>query len=181
MEDERRNTTSAVHSSLPANTPGTDASSNDFLRNLVSSISVPPSSGPSTTRTRSNEPPLSLPVMLASSTTVPMLPSMSTAQINNLVSLLPPGLIEDSASDAEKRRALEKVLRSPQFSQALGILNEALRDEGGIRGVCDSLGVDISVVAAETRKNGGDLVGGYVEGVRKQVEKEDEDKDKMQE
>ena len=91
------------------------------------------------------------------------------------MSLLPPGLVADSASDGEKRRVLEKVLRSPQFHQALSTLTGALRDEGGCRGVCESLGVDINVVAAATRSNGGDLVGGYVEGVRKQVEREDKD------
>lgn len=74
------------------------------------------------------------------------------------------------------------MLRSPQFAQSLASLTGALRDGGGLRSVCDAVGVEIPVVAVEVRKNGGDLVGGFVEGVRRQVENEDkETADRMEE
>ena len=95
----------------------------------------------------------------------------------NLLVLLPPQILPPTASLADQQRVLEKVLRSPQFAQSLASLTGALRDEGGLRGVCEAVGVDIGVVAGEVRRNRGDLVGGFVEGVRKQVEKEDKDAD----
>jgi len=100
----------------------------------------------------------------------------------NLLTLLPSQILPPNASPAGQRRVLEKVLRSPQFAQSLASLTGALRDEGGLRGVCDAVGVDLGVVTKEVRKNGGDLVGGFVEGVRKQVEKEEKDAgDRMEE
>lgn len=95
--------------------------------------------------------------------------------METLLSLLPPQILGDNSSPRDQTRVLEKVLRSPQFAQSLASLTGALRDEGGLRGVCEAVGVDVSVVARTVRTNGGDLVGGFVEGVKAQVEKEERD------
>jgi hypothetical protein len=92
------------------------------------------------------------------------------------------GKDEPPAAEVEKAKAalsledkkvlLKKVLRSPQFYQALGVLTQALRD-GGLPGVADALGIKV--------ENGGYLPNGamplggdqaieaFVEGVKRTV------------
>lgn len=78
-----------------------------------------------------------------------------------------------SLSLQDKRDVLKKVLRSPQFNQALASLTMALRD-GGLPSIAEALGVRV--------ENGGYLQGGgmpmggglavqaFVDGVKKTVQ-----------
>lgn len=81
-----------------------------------------------------------------------------------------------SLSPDDKRSLLKKVLRSPQFYQALGSLTIALRD-GGLPGVADALGVKPEnggyIRDGGMPMGGGHAVRAFVEGVRKTVREED--------
>ncbi|KAF8461865.1 hypothetical protein BDZ91DRAFT_735942 [Kalaharituber pfeilii] len=139
----------------PATVSATSSPTNQssFLQSLISSISVPASTNPAN-QSQSRQPPLSLSVLLPPSATLPLLSTLTEHELASLMALLPPTLPPTTET-------LEKVLRSPQFTQSLGALTVA--------GVCESLGVDLGTVGVEVRRNGGDGVGAFVEGVRKQV------------
>ena len=135
--------------------------------------------------------------LLPSSTTVPTLESASPAQIDNLLSYLPPtilllaqesagpigGMVEpnpETASAAiqglglsQKKKMLERVLRSPQFNQSLGSLTMAIRD-GGLPSIAEALGVKLQhgglVRGGSVPLGGGDAVEAFVEGVKKTLE-----------
>ncbi|QUC18396.1 uncharacterized protein UV8b_02637 [Ustilaginoidea virens] len=137
--------------------------------------------------------------LLTSTMTVPMIDGASSDFIDTLLSLLPPTVIvltagfpsdeegqkEPSAGTVERAKAslslddkrglLKKVLRSPQFNQALGVLTMALRD-GGLPGVADALGVRVEnggyMPGGQMPLGGGQAVKAFVDGVRKTV-KED--------
>ncbi|KAG0649558.1 Proteasomal ubiquitin receptor ADRM1-B [Hyphodiscus hymeniophilus] len=137
--------------------------------------------------------------LLPSSTTVPILESSSPAQIDNLLGYLPPtvvllaqepagqigGMVEPNPettaaaikalSLGQKKKMLEKVLRSPQFHQSLGSLTMAIRD-GGLPSIAEALGVKLQngglVRGGSVPLGGGDAVEAFVEGVKKTVEKE---------
>ena len=137
-----------------------------------------------------------LPDLLPSSTTIPVVESAPESTIDKLLSHLPPQLlllsqeVDDLASVdpndetakaamealsvAQKREILKKVLRSPQFSQSLGSLTAALRD-GGLPSISDALGV--SVENGGFLKRGGAPIGGgnavevFLKGIRDAVEK----------
>ena len=139
-----------------------------------------------------------LPDLLPSSTTIPIIDSTSAAQIDNLLSYLPPAVLlisqpssspndrtkEPSAASAsaaiealpidEKKNILKRVLRSPQFHQSLGSLTMAIRD-GGLPSIADALGVKVQnggvVRGGSVPLGGGEAVEAFVEGVRKAVEK----------
>lgn len=80
---------------------------------------------------------------------------------------------KSSLSLQDKRDLLKKVLRSPQFNQALASLTMALRDDG-LPSIAEALGVRV--------ENGGYLQGGgmpmggglavqaFIEGVKKTVQ-----------
>ena len=137
--------------------------------------------------------------LLPTSITVPMIDGAPVEFADALISFLPPAVIvlagsspdaydgksEPSAAAVEaakaslsleaKRSLLKKVLRSPQFSQALGSLTMALRD-GGLPSIAEALGVKV--------ENGGYIPGGgmplgvghaveaFVDGVKKTVQEE---------
>ncbi|KAN0117378.1 Proteasome complex subunit Rpn13 ubiquitin receptor domain containing protein [Hyaloscypha variabilis] len=139
-----------------------------------------------------------LPDLLPSSTTIPIIDSTSAAQIDNLLSYLPPAVLlisqpssspndrtkEPSTASAsaaiealpidEKKNILKRVLRSPQFHQSLGSLTMAIRD-GGLPSIADALGVKVQnggvVRGGSVPLGGGEAVEAFVEGVRKAVEK----------
>lgn len=139
-----------------------------------------------------------LPDLLPTSITVPTIDSATPAQIDNLLSYLPPtilliaqesaasidGMVEPSAESAsaaiealslsQKKSILKKVLRSPQFHQSLGSLTMAIRD-GGLPSIADALGVKLEhgglVRGGSVPLGGGDAVEAFIEGVKKTVEK----------
>lgn len=116
-----------------------------------------------------------------------------------LISLLPPtvivlasgatdsvdGKLEPSASAVEdakaslslddKRTLLKKVLRSPQFNQALASLTMAIRD-GGLPSIADALGVKVQdggyLRGSGMPLGGGQAIEAFVNGVKKTVEDE---------
>jgi len=138
--------------------------------------------------------------LLPSSTTIPIIDSVSPAQIDNLLSYLPPSILliarESSASidraaepntasasaaiealpSDEKKAMLKRVLRSPQFHQSLGSLTMAIRD-GGLPSIADALGVKVQngglVRGGSVPLGGGEAVEAFVEGVKKSVEEKE--------
>lgn len=138
-----------------------------------------------------------LPDLLPSSTTIPIIDSATPAQLDNLLGYLPPAILlisrsssvsadrttEPSAASAsaaievlpleEKKTILKRVLRSPQFHQSLGSLTMALRD-GGLPSIADALGVKVQngglVRGGSMPLGGGDAVEAFVDGVKKSVE-----------
>ncbi|KAG6014792.1 hypothetical protein E4U43_006119 [Claviceps pusilla] len=136
--------------------------------------------------------------LLPTSITVPLIDEASPEYIDSLLGFLPPGVIvlattstaadesqkepsaavldaaKASLSADAKRSLLKKVLRSPQFHQALGTLTMALRD-GGLPGVADALGVRVEnggyMVGSQMPLGGGQAVKAFIDGV-KQTAKE---------
>lgn len=140
-------------------------------------------------------PPLS--DLLTPPTTVPMVQDASEAQLDELLSFLPPSLVilsqqadtgdasteptadaieaaKQAMSIGQKKALLVKVLRSPQFHQSLASLTMALRD-GGLPSVADALAIKVEnngyVKGSSVPLGGGDAVEAFVEGVKKTVEK----------
>jgi len=135
--------------------------------------------------------------LLPSSTTIPVLDSVLPAQIDNLLSYLPPtvlllaresagqidGMVEPNSEATaaaiealtlnQKKEVLKKVLRSHQFHQSLGSLTMAIRD-GGLPSIAEALGVKLQhgglVQGGNVPLGGGEAVEAFVEGVRKTVE-----------
>ncbi|KAH8808215.1 proteasome complex subunit Rpn13 ubiquitin receptor-domain-containing protein [Xylogone sp. PMI_703] len=140
-----------------------------------------------------------LPDLLPSSTTIPAVEAASPAQIDSLMSYLPPtilllsqessadleGSVEPSASTtaaaieamslSQKKSIIKQVLRSPQFHQSLGSLTMAIRD-GGLPSIADALGIRLEngglVRGGSVPLGGGEAVQSFVEGVKKSVEEE---------
>ncbi|RDW94350.1 hypothetical protein BP5796_00113 [Coleophoma crateriformis] len=138
-----------------------------------------------------------LPDLLPSTATIPMVDSATPHQIDNLLSYLPPtilllaqesaaqidGMVEPNAAAAaaamealsigQKKSILKRVLRSPQFHQSLGSLTMAIRD-GGLPSIGDALGVKLQngglVHGGSVPLGGGEAVEAFVEGVKKTVE-----------
>ncbi|KAG5949993.1 hypothetical protein E4U53_005577 [Claviceps sorghi] len=132
--------------------------------------------------------------LLPTSITVPLIDEASSEYLDSLLNLLPPAAIvlatsstaaeesqeepsaavidaaKASLSEDAKRSLLKKVLRSPQFNQALGTLTMALRD-GGLPGVADALGVRVEnggyLVGTQMPLGGAQAVRAFVEGVKK--------------
>jgi hypothetical protein len=145
-----------------------------------------------------------LPDLLPSSSTIPIIESASESFVDNLMQYLPPTLflleqdIEDLASvdpnsdvakEAihalsldQKKSVLGKVLRSPQFSQSLGSLTMALRD-GGLPSIADALGIEVEnggfMRGGGVALGGGDAIEAFINGVKRGVEKEDKDPGRM--
>lgn len=121
----------------------------------------------------------------------------SPERLETLLNVLPPAVIilasnnpdafdgknEPSAQAVEQARAsmsleakkdlLKKVLRSPQFHQALGVLTHALRD-GGLPSVAGALEIRVEnggyVPGGTVPLGGGHAVEAFVEGVKKTVQ-----------
>ena len=128
-----------------------------------------------------------------------MVDSADTAFLDNLLSYLPPELLllsqeaddfssADSNSETakaamealsldQKKEILRKVLRSPQFSQGLGSLTQALRD-GGLPSISDALRIPVKdggfIRRGGVPLGGGDAVETFMDGVKAVAEKEKE-------
>ena len=137
-----------------------------------------------------------LPELLPNSTTIPVIDSATESFLDNLLSHLPPMLLllnqeADDTSSADpstemkkaaiealnpdqKKDILRRVLRSPQFSQSLGSLTQALRD-GGLPTISDALKIPVAnngfiKPKGDVPLGGGDAVKAFVEGVKANVE-----------
>ena len=138
-----------------------------------------------------------LPDLLPPSETIPMVESADTALVDNLLSHLPPELLllsqeadDFSSTDPnsetvkaamealsldQKKEILKKVLRSPQFSQSLASLTQALRD-GGLPAVSDGLHIPVKdggfIRRGGVPLGGGDAVEAFMDGIKASVEKD---------
>ncbi|KAF7546749.1 hypothetical protein G7046_g9212 [Stylonectria norvegica] len=137
--------------------------------------------------------------LLPTSITVPMIDAASEEFADTLIHLLPPAVIVLASGSSEgvdgktepkaaavqaamasltladKRSLLKKVLRSPQFHQALGSLTMAVRD-GGLPSIAEALGVNVQnggyLQGGGMPMGGGQAVEAFVEGVRTTVKDE---------
>lgn len=140
-----------------------------------------------------------LPDLLPSSTTIPVVDAADSTVIDNLLSHLPPVLLllsqeaddissvdpnSETAKAAiealsldQKREILRKVLRSPQFSQSLGSLTTALRD-GGVPSISEALTIPVEnggfIRRGGVPLGGGEAVEAFLKGVKASVQKKDE-------
>lgn len=142
------------------------------LAALIRGITVPGQGQQGQQRQQYQQSALSLHDLLPSSNTIPALANASPAVIDELAENLPAGIIPTDATPDQKKAIIVKVLQSPQFAQSLISLSSAIK-EGGIAGIADSLRVPIDFNAAA---QGQDLVEVFVNGVKKEVEKEEESK-----
>lgn len=125
---------------------------------------------------------------------MPLVDSLSAEQVDSLLSFLPPAVIVLASGTAEldgtadptaaqiqaanealsfekKQALLKKVLRSPQFHQALGTLTMALRD-GGLPSIADALQVKVEndgYLQPGLPMGGGYAVKAFIDGVKKTV------------
>lgn len=147
-------------------------------------------------RQQADKPFTTLPDLLASSVTIPVIDAADDAFIDSLVSHLPPMIlllaqeIDDVAevdptsdtaqaaiaalSSEQKRGILKRVLRSPQMHQSLGSLTMALRD-GGLPTVSEALKVKVQNggMRGQMPLGGGEAVEAFLSGVKKTVEEEE--------
>ena len=165
------------------------------VRNLLDSLRTNQSLGrqPQQQRQQQDKPYPYLTHLLPPQITLPMLDAASADAVDALLGLLPATVLllaldpesdEAAAEDAsaaelaalltpeQKRDVLERVLRSPQFHQALTSLTMALRD-GGLPTVAEALRVPVAnggyIPGAGMPLGGGFAVEAFVEGVRKKV------------
>ncbi|KAF5022939.1 hypothetical protein F66182_5005 [Fusarium sp. NRRL 66182] len=138
--------------------------------------------------------------LLPTSITVPMIDSAPEDYADTLISYLPPTVVVlasgsadavDGKSDPpasaveaakaslslqDKRTLLKKVLRSPQFNQALASLTMAIRD-GGLPSIADALGVSVQdggyLRGSGMPMGGGQAVEAFVNGVKKTIQEEE--------
>jgi 26S proteasome regulatory subunit N13 len=130
-----------------------------------------------------------LPDLLPTSTTKPVIETATSAQLDDLLSYVPPSIFRlaiDPYSDADapdakiedltlnqKKIIVNWVLKSPQFHQGLGSLTMAIRD-GGLPSIGDALGIKLQhgglVRGGSVPLGGGEAVEAFVEGIRKTVE-----------
>ena len=152
---------------LPSNDRNTTSQMNNAVQDFLSSLGATSGSGAASSARGAAS--TTLPDLLASSTTIPMIDAAEESFIDNLlIKELPPALIalemDPESSDVEeldqetieavvmslepekKRDIVKRVLRSPQFAQSLMSLTGALRD-GGVPNVSQALGIQV--------KNGG--------------------------
>ncbi|KAI6785643.1 26S proteasome regulatory subunit N13 [Emericellopsis cladophorae] len=178
--------------------PAGDSDASEAVRNLLSSLAEQPglSGGQSQTQ---DKPYPHLSHLLPTFITVAMVDYIAAndpARLDSFLSFLPPSVLvlsgpnpeassgndEPAAAEVEKAKAamshndkkalLKKVLRSPQFFQALGVLTQALRD-GGLPGVADALGIRVEnggyLPNGTMPLGGGQAIEAFVEGVKKTV------------
>ena len=138
-----------------------------------------------------------LPDLLPPSETIPMVESADTTLVDNLLSHLPPELLllsqeaDDFASTDpnsetvkaamealsldQKKAILKKVLRSPQFSQSLASLTQALRD-GGLPAVSDGLHIPVKdggfIRRGGVPLGGGEAIEAFMDGIKASVQKD---------
>ena len=138
----------------------------DFV-SLLSQIQIPSSSQAA----QQQAPTVSLHDLLSTTNTTPLVEDMSQQTVDSLLSNLPPAIVPADANLGQKKLVLTKVLRSSQFTQGALSLTVALR-EGALRGVADSLKVPIDPGEEAT---GADPVEIFVDGVKREVDGEEED------
>ncbi|KAJ4163792.1 hypothetical protein LMH87_005499 [Akanthomyces muscarius] len=137
--------------------------------------------------------------LLPTSITVPMVNEASEDFVNSLLNYLPSSIIvmaadassgEDSTAEPapaaveaakaalsmpQKRTLVTRVLRSPQFHQALGALTMALRD-GGLPTIADALGVHVEnsgyIQQGGMPLGGGHAVKAFVDGIAKSAKEQ---------
>ena len=143
-----------------------------------------------------------LPDLLPSSTTIPVIDSADSAVIDNLLTHIPLVLLllSQEADDLssvdpnpetakaaiealnleQKRDLLKKVLRSPQFAQSLGSLTAALRD-GGVPGISEALKVPVENGGFNKDSGlplgGGEAIEAFLKGIKAYMEKRDDDEE----
>ena len=145
--------------------------------------------------------------LLPPSSTLPLVESADSNVVDHLLSFLPPSLLllalendnvsafdtnreaTEAAMNAlslkQKKDILQRVLRSPQFTQSLGSLTVALRD-GGLPSISEALNIKLNNGGFMRRGGvplgGGDAVEAFLEGVKKQVgdKRLGEEEDRMQ-
>lgn len=124
--------------------------------------------------------------LLTTNSTIPYLESIDETEVDRLLQYLPPQLItlaktaEDVPDGAEltlaqKKSILNRVLRSPQFTQSNSSLTIALRD-GGLPSIADALGVPVQnggfMRGGAMPLGSGEAVEAFLEGVKDQVKKD---------
>ena len=124
--------------------------------------------------------------LLTTNSTIPYLESIDEAEVDRLLQYLPPQLLTlAKAADEvpegtelnlnQKKSILNRVLRSPQFTQSNSSLTIALRD-GGLPSIADALAVPVQnggfMRGGAMPLGGGEAVEAFVEGVKDQVQKD---------
>ena len=75
----------------------------------------------------------------------------------------------------QKKAILKKVLRSPQFSQSLASLTQALRD-GGLPAVSDCLHIPVKdggfIRRGGVPLGGGEAIEAFMDGIKSSVQKD---------
>jgi len=169
---------------------------NNAVQDFLLSLGAPGATGAaSSTRATAFT---TLPDLLPSSTTIPMIDAADESLIDNLLMKeLPPALIalemDPESSDVEeldqetieavvmslepekKRDIVKRVLRSPQFAQSLMSLTGALRD-GGVPNVSQALGIQVKnggYTGPDRRVplEGGEAMEAFLEGIKDSVKK----------
>ncbi|KAL4886543.1 proteasome complex subunit Rpn13 ubiquitin receptor-domain-containing protein [Aspergillus karnatakaensis] len=161
----------------------------DFLRSLGGGNQSPAAEQPFTT----------LQDLLPPATTLPYLETLDGEGVDNLLKFLPQDLLvlalqvetpttyhgSESAQDvlsalnlSQKKNILQKVLRSPQFSQSLASLTIAIRD-GGLPSISEALKVPVENGGFMRRGGvplgGGDAMKAFIQGVRDHVKDSTQD------
>jgi 26S proteasome regulatory subunit N13 len=123
--------------------------------------------------------------LLTSASTIPYLDSIDETEVDRLLQYLPPQLLTLAKSSEgvpessdltlpQKKSILDRVLRSPQFTQSNASLTVALRD-GGLPSIADALGVQVQnngyMRGGAVPVGGGEAVEVFLDGV-KAAEKE---------
>lgn len=142
-----------------------------------------------------------LPDLLPTSTTIPVIETADVSFIDNLLSHLPPVLLllsqeaddlssvdpnSETAKAAiealsldQKKEILRRVLRSPQFSQSLMSLTGALRD-GGLPTISEALKIPVKdggyIRRGGVPSGGGDAVEAFMNGIKDSAKKDNEGK-----
>lgn len=142
-----------------------------------------------------------LPDLLPTSTTIPVIETADVSVIDNLLSHLPPVLLllsqeaddlssvdpnSETAKAAiealsldQKKEILRRVLRSPQFSQSLMSLTGALRD-GGLPTISEALKIPVKdggyIRRGGVPLGGGDAVEAFMNGIKDSAKKDNEGK-----
>ncbi|KAI9677054.1 MAG: hypothetical protein M1817_006893 [Caeruleum heppii] len=180
------------------NDSATEASA--IVKNFLDSLQGTAAASTSQRQPTPDTPSTSLPDLLPTSTTIPVVQSAPDTYLDHLLSLLPPTLlllaqeVDDlssvdpnsetaqaaiqALSSDQKKDIITKVLRSPQFHQSLGSLTVALRD-GGLPSIAEALKIPVEN-GGFMKKGGGMPIGGgeaveaFLNGIRKVVEAEEQ-------
>ncbi|KAK3115798.1 hypothetical protein LTR53_004529 [Teratosphaeriaceae sp. CCFEE 6253] len=170
-----------------------------LVQNFLQSLNSGPASSQQRQQPPADLPYTTLPDLLPPSTVLPFLHSCTRQQTDTLCAFLPPELFllaQESAgtpsssdpdptpaageaaiealSTEQKTEILVRCARSPQFAQSLGSLTVALRD-GGLPMIGEALGLVVehggTIRGGVMPLGGGQAVRGFVEGVRRTVER----------